>query len=188
MKALLQLEPFQTDASAASDFPKPQHTAPAPPTAAKPQPEVQKEEAAESEAASGFAFLTNMHPPLSDPEQAETPNNRIAQPARQILPIPRQRFDNAPASPGNLIHPYHPRSVSKLDALMAQVSELLIAKLHAEQRLNQINQLQEQVAEWQKEWLLARSAITVLRRAVATWLPPIHSIARKGAEKRQMHA
>ncbi len=48
-------------------------------------------------------------------------------------------------------------SVSKLDALMAQLTELLVTKIRAEQHLTQIQQLQEFAARWQREWLAVRS-------------------------------
>jgi len=54
--------------------------------------------------------------------------------------------------------------VSKLDALMAQLSELLVTKIRAEQRLAQVRQLQEFMAAWQKEWLAVRSAYNRLAR------------------------
>ncbi len=47
--------------------------------------------------------------------------------------------------------------VSKLDALMAQLTELLVTKIRAEQHLTQIQQLQEFAARWQREWLAVRS-------------------------------
>jgi two-component system chemotaxis sensor kinase CheA len=55
-------------------------------------------------------------------------------------------------------------SVSKLDALMAQLSELLVTKIRAEQRLAQVRYLYEFTALWQKEWLAARSAYNRLAR------------------------
>jgi len=55
-------------------------------------------------------------------------------------------------------------TVSKLDALMAQLSELLVTKIRAEQRLAQVLQLQEFVGLWQKEWLAVRSAYNRLLR------------------------
>jgi two-component system chemotaxis sensor kinase CheA len=55
-------------------------------------------------------------------------------------------------------------SVSKLDALMAQLSELLVTKIRAEQRLIQVRHLQEYAALWQKEWLTIRSAYNRLVR------------------------
>ncbi|MBN1812838.1 MAG: hybrid sensor histidine kinase/response regulator [Anaerolineae bacterium] len=48
-------------------------------------------------------------------------------------------------------------SVGKLDTLMAQLTELLITKIRAEQHLTQIQQLQEFAARWQREWLAVRS-------------------------------
>ncbi len=48
-------------------------------------------------------------------------------------------------------------SVSKLDALMAQFSELLAAKIRTEQRLIEIRQMQGLAANWQKEWMGLRS-------------------------------
>jgi two-component system chemotaxis sensor kinase CheA len=48
-------------------------------------------------------------------------------------------------------------SVSKLDALMAQFSELVGAKIRAEQRLAEVGQLQHFAAEWQKEWVSLRN-------------------------------
>ena len=54
--------------------------------------------------------------------------------------------------------------VSKLDALMAQLSELLITKIHAEQRLAQVRQAQEFMSQWQKEWLAVRSSYSHLAR------------------------
>jgi len=55
-------------------------------------------------------------------------------------------------------------SVSKLDALLAQLSELLVTKIRAEQRLTQVRQAQEFMALWQKEWLATRSAYSRLAR------------------------
>jgi two-component system chemotaxis sensor kinase CheA len=55
-------------------------------------------------------------------------------------------------------------SVSKLDALMAQLSELLITKIRAEQRLTPIRQAQDFMAQWQKEWFAARNAYNRLTR------------------------
>lgn len=54
--------------------------------------------------------------------------------------------------------------VGKLDALMAQLSELLVTKIRAEQRLSQIVLLREFVGTWQKEWLAIRSAYNRLVR------------------------
>jgi two-component system chemotaxis sensor kinase CheA len=55
-------------------------------------------------------------------------------------------------------------SVSKLDALMTQLNELLVAKIRAEQHLVRLRQTQEYMSQWQKEWLSVRSAYGQLVR------------------------
>lgn len=45
---------------------------------------------------------------------------------------------------------------AKLDALMAQLSELHITRIRAEQRLAQVQRAQEAMSDWQKEWLAVR--------------------------------
>jgi two-component system chemotaxis sensor kinase CheA len=55
-------------------------------------------------------------------------------------------------------------SVSKLDTLLAQLTELLVAKIRAEQHLAQIRQSQELAARWQREWLAVRSIYGKLAR------------------------
>jgi len=55
-------------------------------------------------------------------------------------------------------------SVSKLDALMAQLSELVMTRMRAEQRLTQVHQCQAFMALWQKEWLAIRSVYGRLAR------------------------
>ncbi|MFP4396368.1 MAG: chemotaxis protein CheW [Anaerolineales bacterium] len=54
--------------------------------------------------------------------------------------------------------------VDKLDALMAQLSELLVTKIRAEQRLVQLREIEEGMALWQKDWLAVRSAYSRLVR------------------------
>ncbi len=55
-------------------------------------------------------------------------------------------------------------SVSKLDGLMAQLSELLVTKIHTQQRLKQVRQAQEFMGAWQKEWVTVRSIHSRLTR------------------------
>ena len=66
-------------------------------------------------------------------------------------------------------------SVSKLDALMAQLSELLVTKIRAEQRMAQMRQAQEFMAQWQKDWFAIRSSYSRLARQVRelTTLAPV---------------
>jgi two-component system chemotaxis sensor kinase CheA len=48
-------------------------------------------------------------------------------------------------------------SIAKLDALMAQFSELLIARMRAEQRLEQLRTIQNFVTKWQRDWVSSQS-------------------------------
>jgi two-component system chemotaxis sensor kinase CheA len=68
-------------------------------------------------------------------------------------------------------------SVGKLDTLMAQFSELLGAKIRAEQRLAEVRQLQAIASGWQKEWIALYSNHGRLRpgrrEASATLASPI---------------
>lgn len=57
--------------------------------------------------------------------------------------------------------------VAKLDALMAQLSELLVAKIRAEQRVAALRQFQEQLAQRHRRWLGTRSAYRRLQRQLA---------------------
>jgi two-component system chemotaxis sensor kinase CheA len=69
--------------------------------------------------------------------------------------------------------------VSKLDALMAQLSELLVIKIRAEQRLAQVRQAQELMSLWQKEWLAFRSTYNRLARR-SQGLPSVERNWSKG--------
>lgn len=78
--------------------------------------------------------------------------------------VPKAEAEPAPAVASLTTDETIRVSVSKLDALMAHLSELLVAKIRAEQRLAQILRLQESLAAWQKEWLAVRSAYNRLLR------------------------
>jgi two-component system chemotaxis sensor kinase CheA len=68
-------------------------------------------------------------------------------------------------------------NVSKLDALMAQLSELLVTKIRAEQRLAQLREVEERMATWQKDWLAVRSAYSrQLRHRETSELESVDSI------------
>lgn len=54
--------------------------------------------------------------------------------------------------------------VNKLDALLAQLSELMVTKIRAEQRLTQLRQIEEDISLWQKNWLGVRSVYSRLTR------------------------
>ncbi|MBN2393315.1 MAG: hybrid sensor histidine kinase/response regulator, partial [Anaerolineae bacterium] len=56
---------------------------------------------------------------------------------------------------------------AKLDALMAQLSELHITRIRAEQRLAQVQHAQDAMGSWQKEWLAVRETYGRLNRRAA---------------------
>ncbi|MFW5691910.1 MAG: hybrid sensor histidine kinase/response regulator [Chloroflexota bacterium] len=56
-------------------------------------------------------------------------------------------------------------TVSKLDRLMAEVTELFVARMHGEEQLRAIAQLRQSHARWQREWRSVRTAyIRLVRR------------------------
>ncbi|HSO13644.1 MAG TPA: hybrid sensor histidine kinase/response regulator [Anaerolineales bacterium] len=62
-------------------------------------------------------------------------------------------------------------TVDKVDALIEQFNELLVSKLHAEELLEQIKHIQEQVNLGQKEWAAVRGAYNrTLRRRGANYV------------------
>jgi two-component system chemotaxis sensor kinase CheA len=68
--------------------------------------------------------------------------------------------------------------VSKLDTLMAQLTELLVTKIRAEQHLTHILQLQEFAGRWQREWLTTRSVYAKVARQSAGQNGPGKDIER----------
>ncbi|MBN1179942.1 MAG: hybrid sensor histidine kinase/response regulator [Anaerolineae bacterium] len=77
-------------------------------------------------------------------------------------------------------------SVGKLDALMAQLSELLVTKIRAEQRLDQMHQVQEALAEWQRDWLTVRSTYgKMVRQSVGRtpWKGDVLRVSQRGNGK-----
>lgn len=95
----------------------------------------------------------NAEPIGVEPENVKTPSQEPPppqpQPPVQLLPASDETIRV---------------SVSKLDSLMAQLSELLASKIRAEQRLAQIRQAQTYLSLWQKEWLAERSVYSRLAR------------------------
>jgi len=92
------------------------------------------------------------------------------EPPRQSAPriettIPPAAPDSGPMpKPGESVDETVRVSVNKLDALMSQLSELLITKIRAEQRQAQVNSAQDLMLQWQKEWLLVRKTYSRLMR------------------------
>ena len=107
-------------------------------------------------------------PPLNEaPPVAVTvsaPVERVVPVALESIPLARHNENVA------LLHDETVRvSVSKLDALMAQLSELLITKIRAEQRLGQVLQARDFMGEWQKEWRLVHQTYNRLIRKTRAW-------------------
>jgi two-component system, chemotaxis family, sensor kinase CheA len=57
-------------------------------------------------------------------------------------------------------------TVSKLDRLMAEATELLVARMHGELRQRSINDLRKVHAKWQREWRSVRTGYIRLMRRV----------------------
>jgi two-component system chemotaxis sensor kinase CheA len=56
-------------------------------------------------------------------------------------------------------------AVNKLDRLIAEASELLVARMHGEERERQVNHLRQTHGRWQKEWRSVRASyIRLVRR------------------------
>ena len=96
-------------------------------------------------------------PPAAIPEAATAPEKPEVEVIPAVKPI------SAPLQPAAADETIRV-SVSKLDALMAQLSELLITKIRAEQRLGQVQQAQKYIAHWQKEWVAERGEFSRLVR------------------------
>lgn len=110
--------------------------------------------------------------PTPVPDPAAAP---VATPAPAPVAAPAPAPVAAPSAPRQPDMPAAPTvsapdetvrvSIAKLDALMAQLSELLVTKIRAEQRLAQVRQAQESIALWQKEWLAIRGTYNRLARS-----------------------
>ncbi len=112
--------------------------------------------------------------PPTGKEVKPSPANHSAEQSAAALTA--EQWPPTPSSePPPITHPVAPFmvmseetirvAVSKLDALMAQLSELLAAKIRAEQRLAEARQLCDFATEWQKEWLALRGQYHRLLRA-----------------------
>jgi two-component system chemotaxis sensor kinase CheA len=120
--------------------------------------------------------LANLEP--FRPSTGSEPGPQVTAETRQAeAPPPAAPPPSAPA-PAQELAPRGSRgdetirvSVGKLDSLMAQLSELLVTKIRAKQRLTQVRQLQEFSASWQKDWHSVRGAYgRLLRRDVPSVL------------------
>lgn len=94
--------------------------------------------------------------PTGEGEREETAP--VAEPVGQAAEAEADRPEApAPAGPRPQADETIRVSVGKLDALMNQFSELLGAKIRAEQRLAEVREMQTFAAEWHKEWMVMRN-------------------------------
>ncbi len=100
------------------------------------------------------------HTQESKNQGAEEPESEAAEAQENRLPEVQPEGKNRGSGSDETIRV----SVNKLDVLMAQFSELLGAKIRAEQRLAEVRELQGFAAEWHKEWLALRSHYSRLIR------------------------
>jgi two-component system chemotaxis sensor kinase CheA len=108
--------------------------------------------------------LTNLVEALAQNNQEESKEReeQIINPKDKVEvndPIPTQSPQK-----GTVVDETIRVNVSKLDSLMAQLSELLITKIHADQLLSQIQQARDFTMLWQKEWLVTRNSYNWLER------------------------
>jgi two-component system, chemotaxis family, sensor kinase CheA len=108
--------------------------------------------------------LTNLVEALVQSDQEESMENegriiKLKEKAEISDPVPTQ----FPPT-GMVVDETIRVNVSKLDALMAQLSELLITKIHADQLLSQIQRAHDFAVLWQKEWLVTRNSYSWLER------------------------
>jgi two-component system chemotaxis sensor kinase CheA len=151
LQALVGLEPFLSPQPAAVKKPDAPSPRPEPPKAVQ----IVAGEEPSIEAAEEVAV-----PAVEEGEASQKPEYEAAAERGVALYLPAGAAEEPtpPAGSAKAIDETIRVSVSKLDALMAQLSELLVTKIRAEQRMGQVRVLQDCVAQWQKEWLAARSA------------------------------
>ncbi len=94
--------------------------------------------------------------PAGEEEQAATPVNAGQETGAEAVLAPEALQSQSPVSTTAADETIRV-SVSKLDALMAQFSELLGAKIRAEQRLAEVRELQAFATDWHKDWLALRN-------------------------------
>ncbi len=75
-------------------------------------------------------------------------------------------------------------ATSKIDSLMTQAGELLVAGLKIDQRLHEIEQIGNAIGEWNREWLEARAAnSSLLRDAERESLRPLVKLLDQSQER-----
>jgi len=103
-----------------------------------------------------------VEPPAPEPEpEPVVQPAAVAHPVEPVhTPAPEQNRNHEKPQGGDPQHPLMSSesdetirvSISKLDALMAQAGELLVAKIGAEQRVADMQDVRAQLAQWPKAW------------------------------------
>ncbi len=105
----------------------------------------------------------------ADPHAADAPREPLVR-AAEPPPITAAAPKPAPAEPKKLatLNPAAEETIrvatSKIDALMAQSGELLVAGLKIDQRLNEVEKLSRALEEWNRKWRQARTTYSDLLR------------------------
>ncbi|MBZ0292047.1 MAG: hybrid sensor histidine kinase/response regulator [Anaerolineae bacterium] len=110
-------------------------------------------------------------PPQKPPAEAAPTNHQAdeaevttQQPKEAVAPAPQTAANNSAAADTIRV------SVSKLDDLMAQVGELLVSRISAEQRLNEIIEMRYQINRWSKSWREIKSLLPRIQGETAVQL------------------
>ncbi len=160
---------------------------PLPPRPAQETPRAAAVPAASPPAPAPAAPASAVVKPLFDADGCDTRQTppptpvgkREARPAPPSEPVEKVIWSDTPSQPP--VEPAPPPripevtdetvrvSVGKLDALMAQLSELLVTKIRSEQRLTQVHRTRDFVAQWQKEWVVMRKTYGRLMRKTREW-------------------
>jgi len=89
-------------------------------------------------------------------------------PPAETSPPPNKQ-DTAEVAPTMIMRPAEESirvSVNKLDQLMAEASELVVARMQGEERYQRADKLRDMLAEWQREWRSVRTDYIRLVRRV----------------------
>ncbi len=163
--ALAELDAFRSKPEAVKPKEEPPKQEPLPPEPAEisTHPAAAVEEKSQPAPASKKnGDLASITPPAPTDQVEKQEAVKAPEPApAQPQPQPQQP---TPVQPSPAADETIRVSVSKLDSLMAQLSELLASKIRAEQRLVQIRQAQTFLSLWQKEWLAERGTYSRLVR------------------------
>ncbi|RMG87443.1 MAG: hypothetical protein D6712_05630, partial [Chloroflexi bacterium] len=96
-----------------------------------------------------------------------TPPTPSGSDASEVIEAPAVESASESQSPTVIVRPVEETirvTVSKLDRLMAEASELLVSRMHSEDHARHIRQLRQQLNRWGREWRTVRAAYIRLAR------------------------